>query len=310
MTALIATPILDEGLQQSPEQFHARFTVAKSLLQEAVEKKTIYNADYEQAKGHLASGVERGLNPLVNAWYAVMRDNVSAEQLQTGDRPDVHQYCQFNQAVATIRRNQKFLHIPEVARYNAALGEVVSLNNLLKEAKAVVVKGRKPAVEPTIVDLTNTAVCAICGRRQKLDKQGKLVHHGFQISNGAGDYFGQRIGSCFGVGHLPHELSNEANHAFDKLLHGMVGQKETALGRLQAGEITVLTRTKTEWKGIRKVSVVEQIEAGHEDFPKLLAREITQVQADIKGLHMTIEWNRKRTDDWKPQPLKYPRTKG
>jgi hypothetical protein len=43
---------------------------------------------------------------------------------------------------------------------------------------------------PKPVDLTNTGSCAICGRRQKLTPGQTMVHYGFQISYGNGNYFG------------------------------------------------------------------------------------------------------------------------
>tara|TARA_R110000868_G_scaffold19297_2_gene83109 strand:- start:15272 stop:16024 length:753 start_codon:yes stop_codon:yes gene_type:complete len=73
------------------------------------------------------------------------------------------------------------------------------------KAKLLVVKTRKPSERPRTTPertLDNTGACACCSQNVKLDR-GLIVAHGYTIR------WGFQSGSCFGVGYLPIEVSDE-----------------------------------------------------------------------------------------------------
>ena len=87
-----------------------------------------------------------------------------------------------------------------------------------RELKPMIVKGRKPAVNPHQTSertLENTGTCACCGKNVKLN-DGKIVDHGFNIK------WGVRNGQCFGVGYKPIEVSTEGAVAYRNSLETMV----------------------------------------------------------------------------------------
>jgi hypothetical protein len=291
----IDTPLLDAHLIAEPRRYN-RWMAAKDSLAAAIEDGVIYNAVLQDAKYHLSRGVESALDSLAKAWKAVYFSLSEAERRSYFDA-EVTQYCNLNGAPALIKANKNFLHIPEIALYVDALHEVIRINDAIKAVKPLIVKGRRPADTPKVEDLTNTGICSICGRRQKLTAEGKLVHHGFQISSD-GRYIGFRSGSCFGVGYLPAEVSIEGNIAYYAALKSNRARVVEAIRRLEAGEVTSLTRTKDALKDRRYTKITETFTVGTPEFPELLRRAITAEQADLQSIHWDLEWNQNKIDKW------------
>lgn len=104
------------------------------------------------------------------------------------------------------------------------------LANKMIEAKARVVKGRKPSATPRKTEprtKENTGTCACCGQNVKL-AAGKIVLHGFTIRPG------WRSGRCFGVGYSPIETGVDGLEAYLEALQRHAVQLEAQITNLKA----------------------------------------------------------------------------
>lgn len=86
-------------------------------------------------------------------------------------------------------------------------------------------------------DLTNAGTCPACFSIQKLNK-GRLVLHGYTRP---GDGFVYR--ECFGVGHLPLEVSSEGTEAFVEVLARALVNAQEALALFEAKPPTEMVVT-------------------------------------------------------------------
>lgn len=95
------------------------------------------------------------------------------------------------------------LSIPEI--YRDFLKEWVEVFEAFQGVRPLIKKGRKPSENPKSVERTleNTGSCPICGRNVKLSSSGRIVYHGYTVATG------EFVGTCYGTGHKPSEVSPE-----------------------------------------------------------------------------------------------------
>lgn len=219
----------------------------------------MYNVDFENLKHRLSSALEASFRNLAKehgeasrlvyflehgiSWYigghnlhvlhrrlAKLLEEVStpgwAESLRNQDARRIALYRTGEVAPPTDEEVKTFL-----AAAVALAESWTPTATAMKDAKAHVIKGRKPSNDPTKTPprtLENTGTCGVCDRNVKRESDGTLCHHGFRIR------YGSRDGRCFGCGHQPHEVSSEAAKAFltDVLLRQLKNE-EAALADLK-----------------------------------------------------------------------------
>lgn len=135
-------------------------------------------------------------------------------------------------------------------RKKAILGEMRALREQRKALQAAIredrtrraasVKAERAAKRAEV-----TAECQICENHQCLDRQGRLVLHGYQRP---GD--GYILGRCYGVGHLPYPAI-DALAVYVKLVEGQASAVERAI--LALPERTEIVRAP-RWLGDSSVT--------------------------------------------------------
>lgn len=197
---------------------------------------------------------------------------------------------------------------PTCCTDDALFVEAAQLLELCKLAKAVAVKGRRP-VEKTVEQLRdetfNTGVCAICINRQKLTDATKMVMHGYQMSDY--NHAGYRVGSCFGVGYKPYELSNEANLAFAPVLEIHRLGLENALQTWASGKITSvdITREKREGGSQVEYTVTYTLAANPAEFNREKETRVARLESELRMIDADIRVNNDRIQKWTLQPLMF-----
>lgn len=307
----ISTPLLDAALKPlfSDRRFQA-WEAAKQDFTDAIEAKHIFNVVFTESKEMISRSVDTVLTSLWDASldeWKVIRDTPShrhtpAQRRFVEAHDEVDSRCQLNHAAGKLKKYKKYVDVPYVATMLTYLAEVQQLHFAVEAAKPFIVKARRPPVNPTVIDISNTAHCAICGHRQKLTAAGTLVHHGYTISSGDGNYFGFRSGSCFGVGHLPYEVSSEANEAYLPVLERQLAEVKEHLRKRNAGEVPELT--EIERKRVRHtwVETLVSHRRGSDRYKSLLRNEVSRAEFEISGLQRTLERHTLLVKDWTRQP--------
>lgn len=275
---------------------------AINVLDEAIRTGSVYNVELVDAKEYLGSA----LRAVMEIWQ---REYLEAHR--AGPTSDVEQEIYYWYAVLTNlpglhKKVAKHSDLPLVAKFLSLTAEFVPYAEAIKGKKFEVIKGRKPSETVKEVDLSNTGICAICGKRHKLTKAGKLVDHGFQISDGHGNYFGTRLGKCFGVGYAPYEVSNEANVAFAPVLDSWIADETKRLENLKTGKVTSFKAKdhKRNEAGRWVEVMVDVTEAS--DAPKyrrLLNAAIMNTETTIRHMEADKVSNQAKIDQWVARPL-------
>lgn len=308
----LSTPLFDAALKPltSPRRFEA-WEAAKQDFADAIEAKHILNVVFTESKETLSRGVDTVLRALREAtfdeWRIARRDTPAhlrtPEQERIVEAHDaVDSHCQLNHAAGKLKKYMKYADVSSVATLLTYLAEVQQLHLAVEAAKPFVVKGRRPSLNPIAVDISNTAHCAICGHCQKLSATGTLVHHGYTISSGDGNYFGYRSGSCFGVSHLPYEVSSEANEAYLPVVERQLAHVTEYLRRLNAGEVETLVENVRKREGHTWVES-RVIHARHTyRYRSLFCSAVSASEFEIAGLQRTLEYHQQLIKRWTRQP--------
>lgn len=274
---------------------------AIAVLDEAIKTGSIYNVKLVDAKDAMG----RALNEVKEIWQ---KQYLATPEAQTNDfEQDIYYWhAVLTNLPGLHKKAVKFSDRPLVASFIALTAEFLPYAEAIKGKKFEVIKGRVPSNEPPKpVDESNTGICAICGKRHKLTKAGKLVDHGYQISDGNG-YIGFRSGSCFGVDFRPFEISTEANVAYDKAIDGWIVKENEILDNLRTGKVTSFTvedNQRNEAGRWVKVDVKVTAETDARRFAKLLAANIRKHEGEIVTLKAIKADNQTKIDNWKAQPL-------
>jgi hypothetical protein len=302
----LQTPLIDAAVAASKKTYLVtRYPQAKQILEQGLAANHIWNTDFTTAKDAVSSALETAIRGPYENYLSVNRAAMQAQSTQIPEYWVVSPSVQLNHISGVIKKLKKFMSNNEVAAYVAVLEEGLKLANAIQQLKPVIEKGRKPNPDAKPADFSNTATCAICQHRQKLSSKKRLVHHGFQISLGGGQYLGYRNGSCFGVDCDPYEVSCEANKAWIKVVERWKSQSEQRLSDLKSGVITEISNmVKKRIPGTyRSETVSVTYKAGDKEWSAVLDSEIRDVEFQIKGHEMEIERQQELIAGWKLQPL-------
>ncbi len=309
-TVTYPTPALDalipSLLPQAKSDRAARYLEqGKQIVEKAVAEGSIFNVDLKDAKESLNRAIDYTLGDLHHSiWMenrAAFEFGVDHEQLHAL----THGIVYLHQVAGRSKKVSKALpRFPFLAPLNAIYTELLPIADAMDALKSKVVMGRKPLENPKPVDMSNTAHCAICQRRLKLTSGKELVAHGFHISDGHGTYFGFRSDKCFGQGHLPYELSCDANRAYVVMLSKQLDTTTKYLARIDAGEITRVGQVERERKGRGQYEdVFRQYTLGEPKFPEVLNIARARTQHTINGVTSLIERQELLIKAWTPKPL-------
>ena len=121
-------------------------------------------------------------------------------------------------AVKKLRKIQGMTGIGSVKTIDAFLefwAPYIAVAEMLVAVKPFIVKGRKPAENPSenARTIDHTGTCGCCNRNIKMNAGSQMWDHGYEIEGrGRGMHggYGYKVGgSCFGVGYEPIEVSSK-----------------------------------------------------------------------------------------------------
>lgn len=262
------------------EPLYARdYEDAKYVFNRAVEDAATASGSFDRLfywltyKGPPSSALEvqsysRLVDDFLRRWDSkAVQDRVSIA-ITSAASPTQTAVITPNDVRASLEKAKQFL-----VRWNPLAVKMI-------EAKARVIKGRKPSANPRKTDprtTENTGTCACCGQNVKL-ANGKIVLHGFTLR------WGGRNGMCFGVGYSPVETGKDGIEAYLLVLRS----RESELDRSISGETrspdTPLTRTAAQ--PFRTVGI-----------------RLENMRAELRAIKSDIRSTERRIAEWKPRPL-------
>jgi hypothetical protein len=139
----------------------------------------------------------------------------------------------------------------------------------------------------------NTGTCPCCFGGFKLRNVAGnpgMVLHGYQRPG-----WGYAVGNCYGVHHLPYELSCSGTRAVLAVAKHREVSLIVAINSLNVGpeELYVSTRAKGE-RAIKK---------GDPDYANCLANLVSERQYELRQVRRDIQLFEKKIEEWKPMPL-------
>jgi hypothetical protein len=321
-TPVLITPKLEAALlalhAASPQVIQSarlrrldRWTFSVNQLNTAMKEKKVYNVEMQDIKGWLSSGIDDATDSLETTIHRKVRAYHEHHYLPFAEVVWANVGClQIGYAAGRIKRlsGSKVLPklrevAPEIDEYLGLLQEVAAIWAMIIALKPFIVKGRKPAENPKVADLTHTAICPACFGTFKLTPEGKLVHHGFRISVN-GSYIGSRMGSCFGVSLAPFEKSADGTRAYHAHVTGILRTQQESLRARKAGEITKVTREGYERiPGVGIQPVIKTYNVGDPEFAPFLAQDISKIEWTIRSTEDHLTTLAAAISGWKLQPL-------
>lgn len=298
---LIAAYRQSEKPQEKYIQF---FETRVKELEAGLAAKHIWNQDFEDIKYSLNRLCEDVLNSLTRQYFD---ESIRDKHIPNDDvRQGIHYWftpMHSRGYLAKAQKAEKKFPSPVLTQIIPVLAEMADLYDKVKAGKAFIVKGRKPNPNRVEPDMSHTGECCICRRDQKLAAGNKMVHHGFEISNKGGQYFGYRLGKCFGTGYQPYELSCECNKVYLVGLQETLVAHEENLKKLQGGK-EVLIKEVQERKGfgdyVTKKITFNPGEKGYKEYLQIC---IARAERDISYIKMEIKEQENYIAKWVAKPL-------
>lgn len=291
------------------------FNAALATIDAALQIGKIYNQEFLSAKRWIADGCEHAQhiaadsarNRKRTASYGDCRDNI-------GYAFGMNQAAKMSRDLKKLAKRIPAVLEPGTADYIMTLDQIDAVWKWLQSVKPIIVKGRKPNVETKTpeqieAEMTNTGMCCICERRQKLERDGdlrtrNLVHHGYQMSEY--NHAGQRLGRCFGAFKSPYEVSCEPNKEFKTYREGELTSLRAYLKALKASKHDTLDVTEYP-KGLRE-PVQTPYARGTEKYERERQSRISRTESEIRMTVDQIAYQTVKIDTWRPAPL-YDETK-
>jgi hypothetical protein len=185
------------------------YDVLMSDLRECSEGEIVYNSDFNKLKERTGKAVRKAQRIVKDIYLGLDRDGeernspVVEDNLYYGNFY-FHQLGSFRKKIDKVVKGFGECETTKVAEL--VYEDLLPMCELILDLKKRAVKTRKPSskVNPNARTLENTGTCGCCGKNVKME-DGKLVDHGFEIHG-----WGHRVGSCFGVGYEPVEISPKA----------------------------------------------------------------------------------------------------
>jgi len=140
----------------------------------------------------------------------------------------------YSNATTLLGKAKKITKLPNDLKWPEIKTVLLSLVPACEKIAAVkqfIEKGRKPSESPANArTLDHTGTCGCCNRNVKLRPEGTMWDHGYMIGGkGSKGYSCFRVGSCFGVGYQPIEVSPEVWDAMLQHMHMRVAALPAAI---------------------------------------------------------------------------------
>jgi hypothetical protein len=273
----------------------------EASLDEAIAAKHIWNVDYVAFKERLGHIIEESFSG-----YHV--EDVGDHEAFWNYFHPLH-YCNAATLLGKAKKIDKLPNDKKWPEIKNVLRSLVPACEKIATVKQFVEKGRKPSENPSVNVRTvdHTGTCGCCMRNIKLRSEGTMWDHGYFIRNvgkGKGKDFSPRtqyrtlegfvfavtpfnfrVGSCFGVGYKPIEVSPEV---WDAMLLHMQKRQQTLPDQIASVKTWLVNNPKTPENA--KTHMMTQRSLFY------MEQELEQLPSDIKSL-------RARRANWKARPL-------
>ena len=230
-----------------------------------LDADTIYSADYAAVKAALNKALEQAKARASDVYLAIPYEDRCTDELSAQYHGTIYPHT-LPGWLKKLPRTASPTHARALEAYRS-IGSYASICAKFVAAKGRVVKARKPSTAPRKTPartLDNTGTCACCGQNVKLSG-GRIVQHGYTIR------WGFQSGSCFGVGYLPIEVSDEGLRAALSSYERILGLARLSL---EYGALTRRERGELEGRiGGAKSAIRHYAEAIRDWAPKALPSE-------------------------------------
>ena len=181
-----------------------------ATYQSAIAEGKMWNVDFQDTKealGRLFDAADNTISDLLHdALSRAIAWDLTSDLLGSN-------YSNFTGRMARLEKKMNTLGLaPEALTAVKTFAQpFLAVCPLVVAVKPLVVKGRKPAENPSLNARTidHTGTCGCCNRNIKMTDGGKMWDHGYTI-DGRGHGYGNSYkngDSCFGVGYEPIEVS-------------------------------------------------------------------------------------------------------
>lgn len=271
------------GVEILTETQQVRLAEALDMLNSAIDSKSIYNVDYKLMKENFG----RAFQSIFHDLNARLRESSNDKELVD------FLWFTFVDSIASAKSfhnkilKEKKMVIPEnFKEFSEATMPIVLAVESLKE---FVVKGRKPAVNPSPVKINPNKLsltCPFCGREIAVDSLGNMVAHGYR------HMFGAYVWNCLAVGQKAVELSVDGLkftlNVYKNTLESLQKQLSTTKN------LDVIN--KTDFYG----KIVSSVKKGENTFDYLLEQKIHAIEFKIKRTKCSISNMEQRIQNWTP----------
>lgn len=282
-----------------------RFELAIKTLEDGLAARHIWNVDYVTSKDTLsrtAEDAERSAYDSIRDFYYPCGGSELYKTWANNDPRHSMGLVQFLNAPGLVKKLKTVKNAPELEPYIAMLSDIAQLAELCKSVKPLIEKGRKPNPNPKEVDVTNTGICPVCMKRQKLTFSSEMVAHGYTVPQG----YGGRNGMCIGHGYKAWELSPEGAIAFRDGMVNFLADLKRTLKNLEEGNYPELEEKVMVRTGFGKSEPeIRKYAKGSEDYERVRKSSIFSTESNIRYVTSDIEQVSARVKNWKAQPLKY-----
>lgn len=251
----------------------------------SLKNQLIYNVDFKSINGSLGDLVWKHFKN-------VMREKNDLKKIKNDLVLDLYykSIMSFHDIVSAKKKVDKIQDIDlndaeknYVKLYQELCNELVETALLLKEIKQYIVKGRKATSETEKPINENKVVktCSCCFRKIAIDKQNKIVHHGFQR------YGGFQSNSCFGQGFSAWEESDIGTVKYIVALNEQLDENQMLRDELsEKGSFVFDNKGKKQ-----------KVERGSDMFEKVYQSEMRKLDSEIRALRYNIDFLTKQLEE-------------
>jgi hypothetical protein len=268
-----------------------------SELKAAIQAGSIRNVDYKD----LSEATNRGMSDRNDRVQVDMDGATDAEwRLIYGAASHVH-------LASYVAKLDKFPRFKEKAD---KLRPWIEVADLLKAAKPLIVKGRKPdplSAEKNAEWLKTAMTCQICGKAHQ-EVGGKIAHHGYQRP---GD--GYQTASCSGARELRYEISRDAIPPVRDAMADAAERHAAMAAKYEARDVDSVKRptsrdgkSVTIWTGPYRTITAKLVpenatsNPGDVDFDHRCGVAAAENEALARMFQREAERLQKRWNDWTP----------
>lgn len=266
------------------------FRTAVSQIEEGVGSGAIRNVVLQDAKHTLSNAVYDAWRVQVSEpFFYAGRFEAQPEEVQALD--DSILIMGLHDIVSASKKIERWLtkntENDAVAAMRALCEEALPLAQAVASLKDKVVKGRAPAAPKSVSPNKLMGTCPVCFRSIAVQR-GTMAHHGYTRPG-----LGWQTASCPGVRFRPLEVSNEGLVWLIGALRERLNGLSEAYARRDVHPAFFMGKRAADGRA-------EQITRQDPRWPRLFARHVAELQAEMQALEHEIPNLDAKLKAWRP----------